>query len=106
MGSSEIICTMAAPRITGRMYVCTVVMSSGGSSRTSAPPNTPTMTSRQTRWVVAAPQIASTAASWPRRVVPFAPMVDCAAIAEGMSLFELLPMRNAWYMLAAPRIGK
>ena len=54
---------------------------------------------------MAAPLMAITAASSPRRVPGFAPMADWAISAEGSSLLEMLPIMKAWYIEAWPRIG-
>jgi hypothetical protein len=73
---------------------------------TTHDPRMPTNTSMKDTWITAAPQIAAVAANWALRVPGVALMVDWATIAAGSSLFEILPIMNAWYMPAGPRIGK
>ncbi|GAA3307772.1 hypothetical protein GCM10017709_34150 [Glutamicibacter nicotianae] len=99
-------CTRTAPISDGRMYRRATSMTSAGIMDTSQVPSRPTNSSKLVRWTVAAPQMAITAARSPRLVPGLAPMVDCATMAAGSSLLEMLPIMKAWYMAAEPRMGK
>src|SRR5690606_27170979 len=103
---ATMLCTNTAPISEGRMYKRATSTTSRGIIETNHVPSTPTNSSKLVRWTVAAPQMAMTAARSPRLVPGFAPMVDCATIAAGRSLLEMLPIMKAWYMAAEPRIGK
>lgn len=70
-------------------------MTDSGITLMSQVPNSPTKTSRDSRWTKAAPQMAMTAASPPRCVPGVAPTLAWAISAEGNSLLEMLPIMKA-----------
>ncbi|MNI77072.1 hypothetical protein D3C73_1333420 [compost metagenome] len=77
----------------------------GGMTLISQLPSRPTKIASEIRWTTAAPQMATTAASSARLLPGFAPMLVWAISAAGRSLLEMLPIMNAWYIAAGPRMG-